>query len=165
MIEFQKIKVRLKEIGTVTASYPPQFQEVCRHGGVNLTDPMCDALYDHFRAKYRKFYLWWVIDPENPSASRLHVAHVSDFDRWANSRVYYGPIPETFADLNRLLTRLEGGRVRGRAMYTAHYDDKGWFNIYDNNYNVLRRTRCYPYGNTSRCPVQHGPHKRVNCTP
>mgnify|MGYP000213904598 CR=1 FL=1 len=84
-----------------------QAQEVFRHGGANLTHPE-ETKYGHYRAKYRRFYLWWVV-AEDSDKSRLHVAHVSDFDRWANSRAYEGPIPPTFADLNRLLTRLEGG--------------------------------------------------------
>lgn len=129
-----------------------QAQEVFRHGGLNRTHPE-EIKYGHYRAKYRRFYLWWVV-AEDSDKSRLHIAHVSDFDRWANSRAYEGPIPPTFADLNRLLTRLEGGRLRGLPTFAVFYDDAGWFNTRDANYVVTNRTRCYPWSARMRCPGQ-----------
>lgn len=137
-----------------------QAQEVFRHGGLNRTHPG-EITYGHYRAKYRRFYLWWIID-EDRGKSRLHVAHVCDFDRWANSRVYEGPIPETMADLDRLLTRLEGGRLRGRATFAVFYDVRGWFETRDANYCIVHRSRCYSRIRGGHCPVPLVPGEGTN---
>jgi len=93
------------------------------------------------------------------------IEEFENYDRWANSRAYEGPIPPTFPDLNRLLTQLEGGRLRGRTTYAVFYDDAGWFNTHDGNYHILRRTRCYPWSGALRCPVQLVPEEGIDGSP
>ena len=55
---------------------------------------------DHeWATEYRGFYLRWTHEA-------LHVARVSDFDRWSNSRIYEGEPPTTIEELDTLLDGL-----------------------------------------------------------
>lgn len=73
-------------------------------GGVETTIPAYegmngDAHYGVERADYRGFRLWL-----DHKGSKIHVASVKNFNRWATSRLYEGPLPRTLGELNEFLT-------------------------------------------------------------
>lgn len=82
--------------------------EVVKAGGVETTNPG-EADDGHWRAEYRGFRLWWA-----EWGTRLHVARVKDFDRWANSRLYGDEAPTTMEALDALLDRLAESTIDPR---------------------------------------------------
>jgi hypothetical protein len=69
--------------------------EIVRAGGVDTTFPGED-LQGHFRATYQGYFIWMTWE-------KINVARADDFDRWANSRVYEGPAPNSLERLDQIL--------------------------------------------------------------
>lgn len=68
-------------------------------GAADMSHPY-EIKCHHYRAKYGPFYLWLY-------SGKVRVAPKWDFDRWANSTVYEGPVPKTIREFDKLLVGLK----------------------------------------------------------
>lgn len=69
-------------------------------GALDVTERGSKKL-GHYKANYGPFRVWLY------DGNTIRVAPKWDFDRWANSTVYEGPVPKTIREFDEILVKLK----------------------------------------------------------